>query len=180
MGKMLILTAPNKILTTKAKSVAKIDNSVKKLVKDMAICLQTQEDPQGIGLAAPQIGKNLCLFIIKPLPKSEEKIFINPKIIKYFDKKTPKKAGKEKRKLEGCLSIPRIWAPIKRRFGIEIEYMNLEGKKLVQKFQGYEAIIIQHEIDHLNGIMFTQRALEQKAQVFEEKGNKLIKIDTNY
>lgn len=177
MGKMLILTAPNKILTEKTKTVKKIDNNIKRLINDMIVCLQTQKDPQGVGLAAPQVGKSISIFIIKPTLESKEKVFINPKIVRFIDKNNPKKIDKNKRKLEGCLSIPKIWAPIKRRYGIEIEYMNLEGKKLKQKFQGYEAIIIQHEIDHLNGIMYTQRAIEQKAQVFEEKGNKLIKIE---
>lgn len=178
MAKMLIFTAPNKILTSRAKNVEKIDSSIKKLIKNMSDTLEKQEDPQGVGLAAPQVGKNISLFIIKPSPKSSEKVFINPKIIRFFNKIGPKKPTKAKRKLEGCLSIPRIWAPIKRKYGIELEYMDLTGKKLIKKFEGYQSIIIQHEVDHLNGIMFTQRALEQKAQLFEEKGDKLVKIDT--
>ncbi|MEX1052721.1 MAG: peptide deformylase [Patescibacteria group bacterium] len=174
---MHILAAPNKLLTTKAQKVKKIDKVIKKLVADMIVCLEKQEDPQGVGLAAPQIGKSTSLFIIKSSPKSEVEIFINPKVLKLFDKKGDKNKKANKKKLEGCLSIPRIWAPIKRKYGIILEFMNLEGKKMEKEFTGYKSIILQHEIDHLNGILFTQRALEQKAQVFEEKGDKLIKIE---
>ena len=113
MAKMLIFTAPNKILTSRAKNVEKIDSSIKKLIKNMSDTLEKQEDPQGVGLAAPQVGKNISLFIIKPSPKSSEKVFINPKVIRFFNKIAPKKPTKATRKPEGCLSIPRIWAPIK-------------------------------------------------------------------
>jgi peptide deformylase len=175
---MQILTAPNKVLITKASKVKKIGYATKKLVRDMIICLEAQDDPQGIGLAAPQVGKGLRLFIIKPSPTSDLQVFINPKVIKLFDEKKGEKKHKGKKKLEGCLSIPRIWAPINRKYGIDLEYRDLDGKKINQKFTGYKSIILQHEIDHLNGIMFTQRALEQKVQLYEEKGDKLVKITT--
>lgn len=175
---MQILSAPNKYLNTKSTEVKNIDRNIKKIVSDMSVCLESQNDPQGVGLAAPQVGLNIRLFISKPTSTSNHQVFINPKILGFFDKKIPDSKRKSgKRKLEGCLSIPRIWAPIKRKYGIEVEYMDLKGKNYIKKFTGYRAIIIQHEIDHLEGILFTQRALEQKAQLFEEKGNKLIKIE---
>ena len=175
---MQILSAPNKFLNIKSEDIKNIDRNIKKIVSEMAECLDSQKDPQGVGLAAPQVGLNVRLFISKPTPTSKRQVFINPRIIGFFDKKIPdgkRKGGK--RKLEGCLSIPRIWAPIKRKYGVKIEYMDLKGKIYTKKFTGYQSIIIQHEIDHLEGILFTQRALEQKAQMFEEKGEKLVKIE---
>ncbi len=175
---MQILNAPNNFLNTKSGEIKKIDRNIKKIVSEMAECLDSQKDPQGVGLAAPQVGLNVRLFISKPTPTSKHQVFINPKVLGFFDKKMPdvkRKGGK--RKLEGCLSIPRIWAPIKRKYGVKIEYMDLKGKIYTKKFTGYQSIIVQHEIDHLEGILFTQRALEQKAQLFEEKGEKLIKIE---
>lgn len=178
---MQILRAPNKFLNTKSTDIKNIDRNIKKIVSEMVSCLDFQKDPQGVGLAAPQVGLNIRLFISKPTSTSKHQVFINPKILRSFDKKilNPKRKG-GKRKLEGCLSIPRIWAPIKRKYGIQVEYMDLKGKIYTKKYIGYQAIIIQHEIDHLEGILFTQRALEQKAQLFEEKGEKLIKIAANY
>lgn len=178
---MKIIIAPNKSLNTKSENIKNIDRNIKKIISEMAKCLESQKDPQGVGLAAPQIGLKLRLFIMKPLTNSKHQTLINPKILSFFDKKQTKTSKKTvKSKLEGCLSIPRIWSPIKRRYGINIEYTDLNGNIIKKTFTGYQAIIVQHEIDHLDGILFTQRALEQKSQLFEEKGNKLVKITTDY
>ena len=88
-----------------------------------------------------------------------------------------KKKSKKKIKLEGCLSIPRIWGPVKRSDRIFLHYQDLASKKHLKWFTGFEAIIIQHEIDHLNGIVFTQRAVEQKGQLFREENEELVKIE---
>ena len=190
-----ILTAPNNILNKTAKPVKKIDKKIKKLVEEMISCLKKQKDPQGVGLSAPQIGYNLQLFIIIPDEKEKPQVFINPKIIStktsqkssLFAKsdlasrdnkvKSQKlKVKNPKHKLEGCLSIPKIWAPIKRNYEMFIEYTDLKENLIKKKFTGFESIIIEHEIDHLNGIVFTQRALEQDVQLYEETGDKLEKI----
>ncbi len=211
---MKILTIPSPILTLPTKPIPVLDKRVVKLIKQMEQRLLVQKDPQGVGLAAPQVGQALQLFIIKPNKQAKTEVFINPKIIfasaaedsilqpkgrRWRQEKDPNTraggqrrsstsgnesatggaAGKNKippQKLEGCLSIPRIWAPIKRARQIEIKYQNEQGVTQKKKFSGLKAIIIQHEIDHLNGILFTQRALEQKAQLYEEKANKLQKM----
>ncbi len=143
--------------------------------------LVVQNDPPGVGLAANQVGLDQSIFIIRSTLKSKTKVFINPKILKtVFDKdslyqKKPK--GRKKVKLEGCLSIPRIWGPVKRSERIFLHYQDLTGKEHLKWFTGFEAIIIQHEVDHLNGIVFTQRAVEQKGQLFREENDELVKIE---
>jgi len=176
-----ILIAPNKVLNSNAEIVKRIDKKIKRLVDEMIVCLKNQKDPQGVGLAAPQVGYNLQLFIIKPYEDKKPEVFINPKILTsdktgYKTSKTQKSKQARKRKLEGCLSIPKIWAPIKRAQTILIEYADINGNIVKNEYSGFESIIIQHEIDHLNGVMFTQRALEQKVQLYEETGDKLEKI----
>src|SRR3990167_7933769 len=160
---MKIISAPNKVLNTKSENIKNIDRNIKKIISEMAKCLESQKDPQGVGLAAPQVGLKLRLFIMKPLADSKHQTLINPKILSFFDKKQTKTSKKTvKSKLEGCLSIPRIWSHIKRQYGVNIEYTDLNGSIIKKTFTGYQAIIVQHEVDHLDGILFTQRALEQK------------------
>ena len=145
--------------------------------------LIAQTDPPGVGLAANQVGENLSLFIIKPSEKAKIKVFINPRIVSRTDpfKDSPKRVSpykKKKRvKLEGCLSIPRIWGPVKRAGRIFLHYQDSTGKKYLKWFSGFEATVIQHEIDHLNGIAFTQRAVEQKGQLYKEEDGELNKIE---
>ena len=184
-----ILVASNKILTAPNQPVVNFDKKLEKLCKEMDKTLIAQKDPQGVGLAAPQIGENLRLFIIKPAPEVKTEVFINPRIIRsllslhssiqsaqtiYSTPDVLRSAAKTP--LEGCLSIPRIWGAIKRAKKILIEYQTVSGEKVSKWYSGFKAIIIQHEIDHLNGVLFTQRALEQQSQLFEEKNGKLEKI----
>lgn len=184
-----IVNTPNKILTTPVQPVKTIDNNIIKLVAEMEKTLDAQVDPQGVGLAATQVGVGLALFIIKPDPDGKAKAFINPKIIKHESLNTQpstlntkhssqkEKKKKEGTKLEGCLSIPRIWGPVKRAGKVLVQYQDLAGKTHEKWFSGFEAIIIQHEVDHLQGILFTQRSLEQNAPLYEEKDGELEKVD---
>lgn len=179
-----IITIPNAILTTTVLPVTNFDSTLQKFVKEMEKTLSAQTNPMGVGLAAPQVDINLQLFIMKPTPKSSINVFINPKILKFqilnpksqINSKSKKKTKSKKTPLEGCLSIPRIWGPVKRSKKLLLEYQTLNGEKKQEWFNDFEAVIIQHEVDHLNGILFTQRALEQKTQLFEEKEGKLEKL----
>jgi len=147
--------------------------------------LNAQDDPPGVGLAANQVGLNLSIFIIRPTEKAKVKVFINPKVIKTSaveersgkTVEVKKKKRKKKVKLEGCLSIPRVWGPIKRAGRVFLKYKDLTGKDCLKWFTGFEAIIIQHEVDHLNGVVFTQRSLEQKKQLYREENKELVKIE---
>jgi len=172
-----IVSIPNTVLQNPVQSIEKIDSKIKQLVYDMEEALIAQVDPQGVGLAAPQVGISLSLFIIKPTPESDTEIFINPKILEVktpdSNRKLPKKRQK---KLEGCLSIPRIWGPITRASKVRLAYQDLNGKTYTKWFSGFKAVIIQHECDHLNGILFTQRALEQQSKLYEEKDGELLPL----
>ena len=185
-----IVTTPNSILTTATKKVEQFDDSLNKLVKEMERVLSVQVNPQGVGLAAPQVGKNLSVFVIKPTPDAKTETFINPRIINFeagnpegSEKHAANPQGsevkkKKKHRLEGCLSIPKIWGSIKRAKKVLFEFKDLNGKAHKKWFSGFKATIIQHEIDHLQGILFTQRALEQNSQLYEEKEGKLKKLLT--
>jgi peptide deformylase len=125
MSILKIVELPNKILRQKAKKVKVIDKKIKKLITDMQATLEAQADPEGVGLAAPQIGKSLRLFIVKY--KDQRRVVINPKIL---SRSTPKKAAEvgKKHPLEGCLSLPHYYGPVKRPDKIKIKYQDEKGK----------------------------------------------------
>jgi peptide deformylase len=165
-----IVTAPNPVLSSKASSVAKVDSIILKLIKEMEEALDAATDPIGVGLAAPQVGKSLAIFVIKPSPKAKLQAFINPKITKIESQTVGKVKGKTK-KLEGCLSLRNIWGEVERAKTIWLDYLDETGKPHHKKFSGFIATIIQHEVDHLNGILFPKRVLEQKGTLYESKKN---------
>lgn len=165
-----ILNAPNTILSSKSFFVKKVDNQIIKLIAEMCVALEAATDPIGVGLAAPQVGKNLQLFIIKPNPKSKISVFINPKIIKNLPVRKAKKNSL--RKLEGCLSLKDIWGEVERFPEITLEYLDEKSNKHVRKFTGFMATIIQHEIDHLEGVLFPKKVLEQKGKLYKSEKDK--------
>lgn len=177
-----IVKIPNQVLTTPTKEVTKVDAKIISLVHDMEETLVAQVDPQGVGLAAPQVGISLSLFIVKPRPNVDTEVFINPKILAS----DPLRQGSEMQendeeeedlKLEGCLSIPRIWSPVSRAPRVHLHFMDLDGIVQSKWFKGFKAIIVQHEVDHLKGVLFTQRAVEQGSQLYEEKNGDLKKVN---
>lgn len=166
---------PNRMVLGRygAKSVAKIDAGILNLIEGMKQVLLSAKDPEGVGLAAPQVGKPLQIFLAKPSDKSDFMVFVNPEIITQSSKvdyvKRPKKDASEKasRKLEGCLSLPAIWGPVLRSSSVTLSYLDEHGKSHKKKFSNFLATIIQHEIDHLNGILFPKRVLEQKGKLYK-------------
>jgi peptide deformylase len=145
-----IITYPNKILETKTKKVANIKSpEVKALIFDM---LETLEANKGLGLAANQVGKSLRLCIIKCEGKTH--IIINPK----FKAKSWKKVAFE----EGCLSFPGLYFPVRRHAKVTIEAEDRKGNKTTLKADGMLSRALQHEIDHLDGILFTSRKISAK------------------
>jgi peptide deformylase len=165
-----IVTAPNPVLSTKAKSVAKVDRAILNLLSQMEESLDKATDPIGVGLAAPQIGKSLDIFITKPTAKSKMLVFINPKIMDRMPLLT-EKDEKKPYKLEGCLSLINIWGEVQRSPEITVAYQDETGKTHKRKFTGFMATIIQHEVDHLNGILFPKRVLEQKGTLYQSSKN---------
>ena len=180
-----IVSAPNPVLSQSAKKVSKIDAKILKFIYEMKQSLLSARDPIGVGLAAPQTGRSLQIFIAKPNEKSPILVFINPVIEKFLDTPTQEKreskqsektarakekAGIDKNiQLEGCLSLKDIWGEVKRHPGVLLSYQDENGKSHSQNFSGFMATIIQHEEDHLNGILFPKRVLEQKNHLYKSR-----------
>jgi len=162
-------------LRSKAKKVKKFDKKLETLISEMQKTLKAQKDPEGIGLAAPQIGKALQIFIIDY--EGTEKIIINPKIIKIANLGKIKAKKEEKNLLEGCLSIPYYYGPVERKNFIEISYQNEKGEEITEKFEGFMAHIVQHEIDHLNGILFVDHIISQNKKLYLDNNGEWEEIE---
>ena len=160
-----ILTEPNKLLRQISKSVEKVGNEEKKLMDDM---LETMYAANGIGLAAIQIGipkRIIVMDICKEENKKEPRFFVNP-VIKNKDqvKNTYE---------EGCLSVPNQFAEIDRPSKCEVEYLDYDGEKKILKAEGLLATCIQHEMDHLEGILFIDYLSKLKKSMIIKKLSKL-------
>ena len=160
-----IITEPNKLLRQISKSVDQVGKDEQRLMDDM---LDTMYDANGIGLAAIQIGvpkRIIVMDISKEKEKKEPKYFINP-IIKN---KNPIKNTHE----EGCLSVPDQFAEIDRPSKCEVEYLDYNGNKQLLKADGLLATCIQHEMDHLEGILFVDYLSKLKKSMIIKKLSKL-------
>lgn len=172
-----IVTAPSLVLSLKAKEYpvkkggeAKLD----KFLKSMEKALLKADDPKGVGLAAPQVNKPVRIFMAKPTDGADIEIYVNPKIINAYTRQKKEKKDGEYKKLEGCLSLPNIWGEVEREAIVILDWVDQKGNRNSKKFYGFSATIIQHEMDHLDGILFPKRVLEQKGKLFKshkEKGN---------
>ena len=156
-----ILKEPNKLLRQVSKTVEKIGDEERILMDDM---LDTMYEAPGIGLAAIQIGvpkRIIVMDISRDENKKEPRYFVNP-IIKNKDKE---KAKYE----EGCLSVPGQFAEIERPNSCEVEYLDYNGKKQLLKAEGLLATCIQHEMDHLEGILFIDYLSKLKKTMIVKK-----------
>lgn len=160
-----IITIPDPILKEKSTPVI-IDKNTAELVAKLKETLALKEGIKGVGLSAVQIGIPKRVFLAYSSGSKKFLTFINPEII-WYSKYITEGIAQSKNKYEGCLSVPKIWAIIKRSKSVKIRYQTLSGVQIVRKFTGLPAIIIQHEYDHLNGILFIQRALEQGSKIYE-------------
>ncbi len=141
MAVLKIRTLPDPVLRQKAKKVTKIDGSIQKLIDDM---IDTMHAAPGVGLAAPQIGVPLRLAVIE-LPGEELITLINPAIIK--------KQG-ERIVEEACLSVPGYQGEIKRAVTVKVKAQDRQGKEIRLKGEELLAHALEHELDHLNGILY--------------------------
>jgi len=162
---MKIITVPNPILTRKSKIITRFDSKLKNFCQNLTKTLSNAKNPSGIGLAAPQVGKNWRIFTIA-LPGEKPQIFINPKITHHSKKKKCFTIENGQLFLEGCLSIPEIYGAVKRWPKIKAVWQNEKGEKQQAAFGNIKAIVFQHEYDHLNGILFTQRVIKQGGQFY--------------
>lgn len=163
---MKIIHTPNDILLKKAQPVEKITKEVQQIIADMKAALKNSDI--GIGLAAPQVGISLQIFLAAPTLQEKQKAeapiytFINPTIVSLMGQiKKP-----DNKVLEGCLSIPDVWGPVSRSELVKLQYMDETGKVRTRTYNGTMATIIQHEVDHLNGTLFTHRVVDQNQRLF--------------
>lgn len=147
--KINILTYPNPILEKKAQEIADAnDPEIKELILDM---LETMDNhPEAIGLAAPQVGKSVSLCIIRL--EGKVYILINPRV--------KSKSWKKEINEEGCLSFPGQFIPVKRSAKVKVEALDRKGKKITLKGEGLLGRAFQHEIDHLNGILYIKKQVK--------------------
>lgn len=163
-----ILTAPDQRLQAVSSDVRVVDGEIRKLVADMTESMYAAD---GIGLAAVQIGVPLRVIVIDLAQKEGKKnplTFINPKIL-WASKET---AIFE----EGCLSVPEIWDDVERPSRIRAEYLDREGQLLMLEADGLLATCLQHEIDHLNGVLFIDHLSRLKKSMAIKKLTKAKKL----
>lgn len=171
-----IVTAPNTVLSQKAQPVKMINKEILNLIEEMKQTLFGTKDPIGVGLAAPQVGRSMRIFIAKPTPKSKILACINPKILGKSEQLKPLKrpknsANKRAGTLEGCLSLPTIWGTVLRSSSLTFSYTDENGRTHKRLCKDVMATIVQHEIDHLDGILFPKRVLEQKGKLYKSSTN---------
>ena len=156
-----ILTIPDPRLKNKSTNVEVFDKELKKTVKNMYETLYASGN--GIGLAAPQVDirKRIVVVDLKEDGKSSPITFINPKIIKLSDEKFINQ--------EGCLSVPEYYADVERAKEVEVEWLDDMAVKYKKKLSGLLSICIQHEIDHLDGILFVDHLSTLKRKMAIQK-----------
>jgi peptide deformylase len=164
MPLLQIVTLPDPILRRKAKPVTKFDKELQTLIDDM---IETMREAPGVGLAAPQVDVSQQLIVVeyaeddekeeeteeaevKPPKPKKLYVMLNPQIVKPSEEKV---LG-----IEGCLSIPGLQGEVERHESLQLKGLNRHGSPVKLKVDGWLARIFQHEIDHINGVLFTDRA----------------------
>ncbi len=165
MTTLKLVTYPHPILRHKSKPIVRVDGELQNLVQQM---FEIMYEFRGVGLAANQVNLPIRLFIANPSGDPEEKeqemVFLNPVINR------PK--GSEEAE-EGCLSLPGINAPIKRSKSLHVNAYSLSGTEIAGEVDGFLARIIQHELDHLDGVLFIDRLSDEIARPLVEDIQKL-------
>jgi peptide deformylase len=140
---------PADILRKKARKVPAIDKSILRLIDDM---VETMQQAGGVGLAAPQVGVSLRVVVLQ-MPEEEPIAIINPEVVKQSG---------ERQMVEGCLSLPGQSGEIMRYDNITVKGLDRQGKKIRIKADGFKAQVLQHELDHLNGILYIDHLEEEE------------------
>jgi peptide deformylase len=141
-----IIVLPDKRLRLKSKPVSRINGDIRKLVEDM---FETMYQAPGIGLAAIQVGVPLRIVVMdlsKKENEAEPRVFVNPEIVSSSEEKSTYE--------EGCLSIPEVHEDVERPARVKVKYLDLDGKAHEEDADDLFATCIQHEVDHLNGVLF--------------------------
>lgn len=173
-----IVTIPNPILNKKTQKVGEITDEIKKTAQDLIDTVKVAEDPEGAGLAATQIGisKRMCVvrnFFEDPLDenkiRSDDVVLINPKITHY--------SSETDLDWEGCLSVPDVYGKVERASKIKVTAKDIDGNIIKIKAEGFFARTIQHEVDHLDGILFTAHI--QGKTLSQKEFDEMIEMQKN-
>ena len=162
-----LIILPDPILRLNSKPIERFDDQLRKFAADM---FETMYDAPGIGLAAIQVGEPLRMLVIDLAKEGEPKephTFINPTIVSSSDEPSVYE--------EGCLSIPDYYAEVERPAAIRVEYFDLDGKPKAMDADGLMATCLQHEIDHLNGVLFIDHISKLKRDMVIKKFKKIAK-----
>ena len=152
MAMLTIVTEPDEVLHRRSEPVAAIDRAVRQLCRAM---IDTLRQAAGVGLAAPQVGRLSRLFVVC-LPDEKPRLFINPRIQAVSDRQELYE--------EGCLSIPGVYANVRRPAEVQVEAFDQRGKRFVLEAEGMLARVIQHEYDHLEGVLFWERVVRRQRE----------------
>jgi peptide deformylase len=164
-----IVLTPDPVLRRKARKITEFNKDIQALIDDM---LETLRAAPGVGLAAPQVGVSERLIVIEYGEEDEEGNEKEPK--KLYVVANPEIAVASEEKVEGveaCLSIPRLIGEVERHEQITVKGLNRHGKPVKHKVKGWLARIFQHEIDHLDGVLFTDRA----SRIWRAQENEVVK-----
>jgi peptide deformylase len=165
MSKLNILEFPDPRLTTVAGKVKDFDEALKKLVEDM---IETMYSAHGIGLAATQVNVHKCLLVLDVSENQDQpRVYINPEILS--------RSGEQNHE-EGCLSVPGIYASVKRAENITIKAQGVDGDFFEEALEGLHAVCVQHEMDHLIGRLFVDYLSPLKRNMVRKKLEKQRKV----
>jgi len=160
-----IIEYPEPLLRQKAKKIVNFDDELKTLIVDMA---DTMFDAPGIGLAAPQIAESVRLIVVDKTAEGEQKQYlamVNPEIISHEGYQVDE---------EGCLSVPELTSQVKRFKKVTVAYQNEDGTPTELVAEDRFAVVMQHEIDHLNGILFIDYLSPLKRNLYKKKRKKML------
>jgi len=167
------------VLRKVAKDITPDHDRLSEIIENM---WETMYKSDGIGLAAPQVNKSIRLFVIDATPLEEDfpelegfkKVFINARIVERLDDEVIHD--------EGCLSLPTIREEVKRPSQITIEYLNEDFEPVTETYSGFAARVVQHEYDHIEGILFTDHLSPLKKRLLKSKLNKISRgeVDVDY
>jgi len=162
-----ILVVPHPVLKQVSHPVETVDDALRALMDDM---LETMYEAPGIGLAAIQVGvakRVIVMDLARPEEDKQPRYFVNPEILWASEETAPYE--------EGCLSVPEIYDEVERPERVKIRYLNYQGEEIVEDAEGLFAVCIQHEMDHLDGVLFIDHLSRLKREQAIKKVKKLVK-----
>ncbi|MEJ2058317.1 MAG: peptide deformylase [Desulfofustis sp.] len=163
-----IIEYPEPLLRVKARQVEHFDDELKILIEDMA---ETMWDAPGIGLAAPQVAQSVRVIVVDISESEEEKKYmalVNPEIVEHEGTQLDE---------EGCLSVPDLTAQVQRYKNVTVTYQTEAGDEKQLQAEDRFAVVLQHEIDHLNGILFIDHLTPLKRNLYKKRRKKMLALE---